>query len=407
MRECVFPYSEIDVFLQQQNYPSFLFDQTLFDLVMGMDVFPILFYNQLYDQAMRGDGTELVQLLIAKCLTFNQCVSLFEQTDQFPFLLLITAKCDKDNTGDLVLDIRDDQNLRDLIKRLSDRHETYIEWQKFRKEDTPGKQKVENDLQEYYTDISAKLISIQGPDDLLTLDPEIARWQKIIDDDLHDSRDVSSAFLGLKKVFADSRTKKPRNETDDEVVSLRRPSTVRQYSIGDVSATIREEVLGKSKSSTKSSQKEDKSCVLDDDKLNEVNLNKMKDPLSVFMRLACGVTGLKFIDLFADIPANSPTYTNPRLIDAYVTCLHPVALAGYIEMFQWLSRLSENPLIMVSLLRPEMVFTPLFTAAARLCGIWMRDGFIKNPIRSIQSRYSSADHKQDLNNAIRDVIDLL
>lgn len=146
---------------------------------------------------------------------------------------------------------------------------------------------------------------------------------------------------------------------------------------------------------------------IEDDKiLNELELNKLVDPLSLFLRIACGTAGMELLKAFTKMPLNTryiATSSEARL--EYIHSLSPTVFAAYVDTDSWVQGKSRGTVILDNIIPNQT--QALFVCCAKLCGELIRKAIANSPLRGVQTAYTITEHKQALNALLTELTALL
>ena len=223
--------------------------------------------------------------------------------------------------------------------------------------------------------------------------------------DIGTMREASEIFKGVPSA----------TEIDDGVLEMpNKPKFRLKNKEDEPTKKTKQEKQEKSKQETKKPGVNIELVPSEDEIKDELYLNSLTDDLSVFFRLACGETKMKFVDLFIKTPKKLPVRNYPTLEIAsrafaiYMQAMSPFAVMAFAKLSTEVSRFSEQKLNMPLLIHSRYSLDsnplpPILVAAATLCGLFMRESSIQNPNRGNTTKHASAESAKLLNDALEDL----
>ena len=376
MNPTISSYKHINAWIKDAHVPMPII--FISEIVSTSTVFPSIYHHNIDDVSkLFSDDPHMVQLLIVSEKLDPKDINLLCEL-KFPLIVLIVANDEK----------KSGINVDKCIEILKRRNHLLKKWIELKAKDETG-----NPL--FETQIERVLDGIQQNFTTGTVGDLSTAWDSLIQADMESLDNASHRFLQFKTIKAEAlKATEAALKTDVgkklklESTALVNPTTTRHFAIGSNNHVTDKHLLPPTDGITEASITQ----------FNEIELNNMKDPLSLFFRAAIGTTGYSMTQLFTKMPEVSPTYGNERKIEAYISSLIPVAYASFLKTDDWIKDLSRNKTSTLSILPKQ--HSSLFIASADLCGHFIREADSKNPKRSNLSRFSYTEHRHELNNTL-------
>lgn len=136
----------------------------------------------------------------------------------------------------------------------------------------------------------------------------------------------------------------------------------------------------------------------------EVELNRLMDPLSKFIRCACGSIGFEMSKAFTDVPSPVGNLKKEVQRNTYLACLSTPMYMAFEDCNTWISGFSNKKMTIQDIIVED---SPLFICSARLCGHLLRKQMFDNPLRGVPTRYVSEDRMTVMNHILEELKQLI
>jgi hypothetical protein len=128
------------------------------------------------------------------------------------------------------------------------------------------------------------------------------------------------------------------------------------------------------------------------------------DPLSKFIRCACGSIGFEMSKAFTDVPTPVSNLKKEAQRNTYLSCLSTPMYMAYLDCDGWIRGFSNEQLSINDVVQEN---ASLFICSARLCGHLLRKQMFDNPLRGVPTRYISEDRIMVVNHILDELSQLI
>ena len=141
-------------------------------------------------------------------------------------------------------------------------------------------------------------------------------------------------------------------------------------------------------------------------KRDEATLTAMPDIFTTFLKVACGLQAMDLYKMYVAIPAPFPRTPKQKHMDAYLACLTPIALSAMLRVQDLIIRASRKTTILLMMNDVLSLGTTdvVYMAAAKLCGVYLRDARASDVSRGPLTRFTEPNRQVPINTAELDLI---
>ena len=135
---------------------------------------------------------------------------------------------------------------------------------------------------------------------------------------------------------------------------------------------------------------------------DESTLTAMPDAFTTFLKVACGLGGMPLYKMYVVVPQPFPRKPKQRDMEAYLTCLAPVALAVVMRTQDFIIRATSVDGLHQMMMNDVFALPTsnlVYMAAAKLCGVYLRDARASDVSRGPLTRFTEPNRQVPINEA--------
>lgn len=290
--------------------------------------------------------------------------------------------------------------LPEYTETVEEHTKLITEWKRLDVKNKVKNVKFEEKLELLFDGIS-KLLDIGG------VSPFTKEWCGVMKAEINSMNNASDRFLKIEN-YVKEKTGGGSDETKKIVkgTELKKLKTLAHYSFGKTHAMTVETDGGIIPPSTAPQLQKSSGGGVEVDApstgMTEYELHTLNDPLSRFFLLSCGEIAWSMLSIFTMLPPKtSSSFRYASNIDAYFTCLKPIAVMAYTKTNMYVVKFSKRVLGSELRLVDYIMlgeYNQFVILASRLCGFYLRSAEISKPQRNNRTHVSILEDQRCLNN---------